>query len=129
MFSPNHKKNDCGQYYFVQREPGVTDSVRDQHDHGTAVETKPQFVVDEDAFTPKAVNRKIERGNSITNNAVVGGDNNTNPTITNTSHSTSTIRQQRSSHRSSSSTTISITDQPSGGNKNNNQPPPPNKKN
>jgi len=81
MFSPKkrggkHKKSDSGQYYFVPREarPGVAaDGSRiggdqDGGDSGQAVlEAKPN--VDDDAFTPKAVNRKVfeplDRGNSI----------------------------------------------------------------
>lgn len=76
MFSPKkrtdkHKKTDSGQYYFVPREarPGVvasTDSsVRDQDGGGGQVlEAKPN--VSDEAFTPKAVNRKVERGSSVT---------------------------------------------------------------
>eukprot|EP00529_Nitzschia_sp_RCC80_P028497 CAMPEP_0113498778 /NCGR_PEP_ID=MMETSP0014_2-20120614/31371_1 /TAXON_ID=2857 /ORGANISM="Nitzschia sp." /LENGTH=264 /DNA_ID=CAMNT_0000392859 /DNA_START=1 /DNA_END=798 /DNA_ORIENTATION=+ /assembly_acc=CAM_ASM_000159 len=81
MFSPKkrggkHKKSDSGQYYFVPREarPVVAADAstisRDQDggDSGQAVlEAKPN--VDEDAFTPKAVNRKVfeplDRGNSV----------------------------------------------------------------
>lgn len=127
MFSPRkkgggggkHKKSDSGQYYFVPREarPGVVvvaaeaaadgprTSRKDNQDGGDSgqavLEAKPN-VVDNDAFTPKAVNRKVvqpllDRGNSNAN-----GDSSSNNGL-GRRRSSSIIKSQDGDHRSSSS--------------------------
>ena len=118
MFSPlkrgaKHRKSDSGQYYFVPREarPGVSSSSaadgssrtsrggQDGGDSGQAVlEAKPN--VDDDAFTPKAVNRKVfnplDRGDSV------ASTDSLSKIGLSRRHSSSIIKSQHGDHTSSS---------------------------
>jgi len=64
---PTHeKKKPSGQFYFVQHDPGVTESVRDVDDiiGGDVIELKEAGSTEEE-YKPKPVNRNLVKGMSM----------------------------------------------------------------
>ena len=55
-----HSRKDSGQYYFVQRQPGVTSSVRDKGDEDAVIEVnRGEHHAHDDTYDPKPVNRSL----------------------------------------------------------------------
>jgi len=62
--SVHEKKNPSGQFYFVQHNPGVTESVRDIDDNVDVIELKEAGSTEEE-YQPKPVNRNLVKGMSM----------------------------------------------------------------
>jgi len=63
--TPTHRrKQSSGQFYFVDRNPGVSDSVRDADDNVAVIESKGDGSTGEE-FRPKPVNRNLVKGMSL----------------------------------------------------------------
>jgi len=58
MVGKHHEKKKSGQFYFVHRDPGVTESVRDVGDDVDVVELK-EAGSGEEEYRPKPVNRNL----------------------------------------------------------------------
>ena len=57
--SKTHRRNQSsGQFYFVDRTPGVSEAVRDEGDNVDVIELKGEGNFEEE-FRPKPVNRNV----------------------------------------------------------------------